>query len=325
MRRNVYGLTLCAMLFALCGSASAQQPAKIPRVGFLSTASLSSLSPRLEAFRPGLKELGYVEGKNITIEYRSAEGNVNRLPELAAGLARLKVDCFVTAGSSPTRAAMQATSAIPIIATTLGDPVAAGIVASLARPGGNITGLTSNSSELAGKRLELLKETIPRLSRVAIFRDRRSLPPDLKETEAAARLLKVQLMSLEMHSLEELENSFRSIAKSRADAFINGGSGFFTTHQKRIIELAAKHRLPAMYNEQEYVLAGGLMTYATSIPDLYRRAATYVDKILKGTKPADLPVEQPMKFELMINLKTAKQIGLTIPPNVLARADRVIR
>lgn len=274
MKKKIATFVVGALLLALSLPAEAQQAGQIPRIGFLSTASLSSLSSRLDAFRQGLRDLGYIEGKNIIIEYRSAEGNVNRLPELAADLTRLKVDCIVTAGASPTRAAMQATSAIPIIATTLGDPVAAGIVASLARPGGNITGLSSLSSDLAGKRLELLKETIPRLSRVAIFGDGRSLPADVKEIETVARLLKVQLISLKMQSLDELENGFRSIAKSRADAFINGGSGFFTTHQKRIIELAARHRLPAMYNEQEYVLAGGLMTYATSIPDLYRRAAT---------------------------------------------------
>ena len=315
-----------ALLFALCSSVEAQQSAKVPRIVFLSTASLSSLSPWLEAFRQGLRELGYVEGRNIAIEYRSAEGNVDRLPELAAELARLKVDCIITAGPTPTRAAKQATSTIPIIMTTYGgDPVADGTVASLARPGGNITGLTNVSTDLAGKRLELLKEVIPKLSRVATFSDARSPPPGLKETEGAARLLKAQLISLEVRSLDDVENAFRSIAKSRADAFILGGSGFFNTHQKRIVELAAKHRLPGMYIEQEFVLAGGLMTYATSIPDLYHRAATYVDKILKGAKPADLPVEQPTKFELVINLRAAKQIGLTIPQSVLYRADKVIK
>ena len=315
-----------ALLFALCLSAEAQQSAKVPRIVFLSTASLSSLSPRLEAFRQGLRELGYIEGRNIAIEYRSAEGNVDRLPELAAELARLKVDCIITAGPTPTRAAKQATSTIPIIMTTYGgDPVADGTVASLARPGGNITGLTNVSTDLAGKRLELLKEAIPKLSRVAFFSDARSSSIDLKETEATARLLKIQLISLEIRSLEELENAFPSIAKRRADAFITDRGGFFNTHQTRIIELAAKHRLPGMYTEQEFVVAGGLMTYATSIPDLYRRAATYVDKILKGRKPGDLPVEQPTKFELVINLKTAKQIGLTIPQSVLYRADKVIK
>jgi ABC-type uncharacterized transport system substrate-binding protein len=326
MRREAIGLSLSVLLFALCTSAEAQQPAgTAPRIGFLSTAALSSVAPRLDAFREGLRELGYVEGKNIVIEYRSAEGNINRLPELATELVRLKVDCIVTAGENPTHAAKQATSTIPIIMTTVGDPVGLGFVASLARPGGNITGLSTYSTDLAGKRLELLKETIPKLSRVAIFSDPRSLAADLKETEAAARLLKVQLISLEVRSLDELENAFRSSAKSRADAVVIMPSGFFNTNRTRLVELAAKYRLPGMYLEQEFVLAGGLMTYATSIPDLYRRSATYIDKILKGAKPADLPVEQPKKFEFVINLKTAKQIGLTIPPNVLARADRVIR
>ena len=325
MIRRIVDCLLNTALLPTVLPAEAQQPAKVPRIGFLSTASLSSLSPRLEAFRQGLRELGYIEGRNIAIEYRSAEGNVDRLPELAAELARLKVDCIVTAGENPTRAAKQATSSIPIITTTIGDPVGDGFVASLARPGGNITGMTSYSTDLVGKRLELLKEVIPKLSRVATFSDARSPPPGLKETEGAARLLKVQLISLEVRSLDDVENAFRSIAKSRADAFILGGSGFFNTHQKRIVELAAKHRLPGMYIEQEFVLAGGLMTYATSIPDLYHRAATYVDKILKGAKPADLPVEQPTKFELVINLRAAKQIGLTIPQSVLYRADKVIK
>jgi putative tryptophan/tyrosine transport system substrate-binding protein len=325
MRRKFFELTLSTMLLTLSTSVQAQQPAgTAARIGSLSTAALSSLSPRLDAFRQGLRELGYVEGKNIVIEYRSAEGNINRLPELATELVRLKVDCIVTAGENPTRAAKQATSTIPIIMTTVGDPVGLGFVVSLARPGGNITGLSTYSADLAGKRLELLKETIPKLSRVAIFRLRGS-ETEVKETEGAARLQKVQLISLEVQSLDELENAFRSSAKSRADGFIMMPSGFFNTNQRRLVELAAKHRLPGMYLEQEFVHAGGLMTYATSIPDLYRRSATYVDKILRGSKPADLPIEQPKKFELVINLKTAKQIGLTIPPNVLARADKVIR
>jgi putative ABC transport system substrate-binding protein len=316
---------LLAIFFLATTSVKAHPQEKVYRIGFLSTASLSSLSSRLDAFRQGLRELGYVEEKNIAIEYRSAEGSVNRLPERAAELVRLKVDCIVTAGENPTGAAKEATGTIPIITTTVGDPVGLGFVASLARPGGNITGLTTYSTDLAGKRLELLKETIPKLSRVAVFDDTRSLVQTVKETAAAARLLKVQLISLEIRSLDDLENAFPSIAKSRAEAFIMGASGFFNTHQTRIVELAAKHRLPAMYIEEEFVLGGGLMSYATSIPELYRRAATYVDKILKGAKPADLPVEQPKKFEFIINLKAAKQIGLTIPPNVLARADKVIR
>jgi len=326
MRREAIGLALSVLLFALCTSAEAQPHGRTaPRIGFLSTAALSSLSPRLDAFQQGLRELGFIEGKNIAIEYRSAEGKPDRLPELAAELVRLKVDCIVTAGETPTHAAKQATSTIPIIMTTVGDPVGLGFVASLARPGGNITGLSTYSTDLAGKRLELLKETIPKLSRVVIVSDPRSLAAEVKETEAAARLLKVQLIVLEVQNLDDLENAFRSIVKSRVDAIVIGTGGFFNTNQTRLVELAAKHRLPGMYLEQEFVLAGGLMTYATSIPDLYRRSATFVDKILKGAKPADLPVEQPKKFEFLINLKTAKEIGLTIPPNVLARADRVIK
>jgi ABC-type uncharacterized transport system substrate-binding protein len=325
MRKNVFGLTLCAMLFALCVPAHAQQQEKVPRVGFISTASLSSLASRLEAFRQGLRELGYVEGRNVTVEYRSAEGNVDRLSELAADLVRLKVNCIVTAGSSPTRAAKQATGTIPIIMTNSTDPVSEGFIASLARPGGNITGLTNLSADLAGKRLELLKEAIPKLSRVAFFLDARSPTMDLKETEAAARLLKVQLNSLAVRNFDELENGFRSMVKAHADAFIAGSGGFFFTHQKRLVELAVKYRLPGMYSQEEFVLAGGFMTYATNISDLYRRAAVYVDKILKSARPADLPVEQPTKFDFIINLKAAKQIGLTVPPNVLARADRVIK
>ena len=322
-------IIICLVVTVFLGtvfSAEAQEPAgKDPRIGFLSTAAHSSLSSRLEAFHQGLHELGFIEGKSIAIEYRSAEGKPDRLPELAAELVRLKVDCIVTAGETPTHAAKQATSTIPIIMTTVGDPVGLGFVASLARPGGNITGLSTYSTDLAGKRLELLKETIPKLSRVAIVSDPRSLAAEVKETEAAARLLKVQLIFLEVQNLDDLENAFRSIARSRVDAIVIGTGGFFNTNQRRLVELAAKHRLPGMYIEQEFVLTGGLMTYATSIPALYRRAATYVDKILKGAKPADLPVEQPTKFEFVINLKAAKQIGLTLPPNVLARADRVIR
>jgi putative ABC transport system substrate-binding protein len=325
--RKWQGLSIIVFVLLVAAPvARAQQPAgTAPRIGFLSTAALSSLSPRLEAFRQGLRELGYIDGKNIVIEYRSAEGNINRLPELATELVRLKVYCIVTAGENPTHAAKQATSTIPIIMTTVGDPVGFRFVATLARPGGNITGLSTYSADLAGKRLELLKETIPKLSRVAIVSDPQSLPLELKATEAAARLLELQFTSLAVRGLNELEKAFQSSANSRADAVIITASGFFNTNRTTLVELAAKYRLPGMYWEQEFVLAGGLMTYATSITDLYRRSATYVDKILKGAKPAELPVEQPTKFELVINLKAAKQIGLTIPPGVLARADKVIK
>ena len=317
---------LVPAVFLPTGS-GAQQPGKMARIGFLSTASLPALSPRLDALRQGLRELGYVEEKNLAIEYRSAQGKIALLPKLAAELVDLKVDCIFAAGGNPTRAAKQATNTIPIVMGNPGDPVRAGLIVSLARPGGNVTGLSSISTDLAGKRLELLKETVPSATRVALMWTSADSGQVLsfREVEAAARLLKMQLISLEVRSFVELESGFRSATKSRAEAFMTGGSGLFGTHRTRIIELATKHRLPAMYTEQEYVLLGGLMTYATSIPDLYRRAASYVDKILKGAKPADLPVEQPTKFEFLINLNAAKQIGLTIPPNVLARADRVIR
>jgi ABC-type uncharacterized transport system substrate-binding protein len=323
---KLLGLSVIAFVLMVAGAAAqAQHPTKIPQIGFLSTAALSSLSPRLDAFQRGLRELGYIEGKNISIEYRSAEGKVDRLADLAAELVRSNVACIVTAGENPTRAAKQATNTIPIITTTVGDPVRDGFVTSLSRPGGNVTGLSTYATDLSGKRLELLKETVPKLSRVAFFNDSRSTEGSLKEIEAAARLLKIQLIPLEVRTLGDLENAFQTSVKSHAGAFSQGASGFFNTNQTRLVELAIKHRLPGMYLEQEFVQAGGLMTYATSIPDLYRRAAIYVDKILKGAKAAELPVEQPTKFELVINLKTAKQIGLTIPPNVLARADRIIK
>jgi putative ABC transport system substrate-binding protein len=231
----------------------------------------------------------------------------------------------VTAGENPTRAAKKATGTIPIITTTAGDPVGLGFATSLARPGGNITGLSTFSAELAGKRLELLKEAIGKLSRVAFISDPRSIAVEMKDAKTAAQVLKIDVIPLTVDTLEGLENAFRSSAKNRTGAFMMGASGFFNTNQKRLIELAAKHRLPGMYLEQEFVLAGGLMTYATSIPDLYRRAATYVDKIVKGIKPGEIPVEQPMKFDFVINLKTAKQIGLEIPQWTLMKADRVIK
>jgi len=319
---------LCALLFALCSSAEAQQTGKVYRLGLLSAGPLrdTTYTSRHDALRQGLRQLGYVEGKNVIIEERFAEGKLDRQPVLAAELVSSNVDVIVVGGATGVRAARQATSMIPIVMAFISDdPVQAGFVASLARPGGNITGLTSISTELSGKRLELLKEAIPKISRVAYLRDPTNPATAPAETEAAARGLKVELKLVEAQSPDEFENAFRSAAKSRADAIIIQSGGFFTTHQTRIINLAAKNRLPAMYTEQDYVLAGGLMAYATSLRDLYRRAATYVDKILKGAKPADLPVEQPTKFEFIINLKTAKQIGLTIPPNVLARADKLIK
>jgi ABC-type uncharacterized transport system substrate-binding protein len=319
-----------ALVLSVVGAplaAEAQQQKTAPRIGILSVATQSfpPMTVRLDAFRQGLREFGYVEGDSVAFEYRSAEGNPDRLAGLAAELVRLKVDCIVTAGDSPSRATKQATNTIPVVMVNASSPIQAGLVASLARPGGNVTGLASVSVELAGKRLGLLKEVVPKLSRIAMFWDPRSSDGSLAETEGAARLLGAQLISLGVRSLGELEGAFRSASKDRTNAINIGYGGFLVTHQARIIELAAKYRLPAMYPEQEFVRAGGLMAYSTNVIELYRRAAGYVDKILKGAKPGDLPVEQPTKYELVINLKTAKALGLTIPQSVLVRADEVIR
>jgi putative ABC transport system substrate-binding protein len=327
MKRKIIVLTLCALLFAVCSFADAQQPTKIPRIGYLTNASLSAIAARTEAFRQGLRELGYVEGKNIVIEYRSAEGKPDRLPTLAAELGRLKVDVIVTTGASVTRAAKKATITIPIVMTNDNDPVGQGFVASLARLGGNITGLSTLSPELSGKRLELLKEIVARLSRVAVL-GTSNTPGNaqaLKETELAARAFKVQLQYLDVLDPKDIEAAFRAAGKGRADAVLSLGSAVLNSQRTQVVEFAVKSRLPAMYNFPEFVEAGGLMSYGVSRNDLSRRGATYVDKILKGAKPADLPVEQPTKFDFIINLNAAKQISLTIPPNMLARADKVIK
>jgi putative ABC transport system substrate-binding protein len=327
MRKNVMRFTLCAMLFALCLPATAQQPPKVPRIGFLGAASPSANTPRTDAFRQGLRELGYVEGKDIAIEYRAAEGKLDRLPALAAELVRLKVDVIVTSGPSVTRAVKEATTTIPIVMGFDTDPVGNGFVASLARPGGNITGLSVVSPELSGKQLELLKEIVPKLSRVAVLGT--STNPGnsqaLKETELAAGAYKVKLQNLDVLGPKDIETAFRDASKGRAGAVLVLASPIIESYRTQIADLAAKNRLPAIYYAPEFVEAGGLMSYGTSFADLFRRAAIYVDKILKGRTPADLPVEQPKKFEFIINLKAAKQIDLTIPPNVLARADKVIR
>jgi putative ABC transport system substrate-binding protein len=274
-----------------------------------------------------LRALGYTEGKNLAIEWRSAEGKFERLPGLAAELVRLKVELIVTAGPTVTRAAKEATSTIPIVMAQDTDPVGSGFVASLARPGGNITGLATLSPEMSGKLLELLKEIIPRLSRIAIIGN--STNPgnvqELKETELAAGAFGIQIHYLDVRAPEDIESSFRAVTKGRADALLVLGNPILNAHRAQVIALVVKSRLPSTYNRPEFVEAGGLMTYGVSYNDLLRRAATFVDKILKGAKPADLPVEQPIKFELVINLRAAKQIGLTIPPNVLMRADKVIR
>jgi putative tryptophan/tyrosine transport system substrate-binding protein len=328
MKRTAASSVLVAvMLLAVAVIAAAQQPTKIPRIGFLMSTSPSAGSDRIEAFRQGLRELGYVEGKNIVIEWRHAEGKLDRLSELAAELVRLKVEMIVTAGPVPTRAAKAATSTIPIVMTQDPDPVGNGFVASLARPGGNITGLSTLAPEISGKQVELLKEIVPRLSRVAVF-GTSTIPgyaQRLRETELAAGAFGVQLQYLDILGPKDIESAFRAASKGRADAVLALGSPVFILQRIQIADLAVKSRLPAIYDRREFVEDGGLISYATSFTDLSHRAATYVDKILKGAKPGDLPVQQPTKFELVINLKTAKQIGLTIPPSVLARADRVIK
>jgi putative ABC transport system substrate-binding protein len=313
--------------FAMCGAAAtAQQPTKIPRIGFLITSSAAVIAPRMDAFQQGLRDLGYVEGKNIVIERRHAEGKLDRLPALAAELVRLNVDAIVTSGPTATGPAKGATSTIPIVMTFDDDPVGSGFVASLARPGGNVTGLSTLAPEISGKQLELLKEIVPRLGRVAVIGTsiRQGTEQALKEIEiAAAFAMKVQYLNIQVP--QDIETAFRAAAKERADALLVLQSPVFNAQRAQIADLALKSRLPATYPRREFVEDGGLMSYGVSISDLDRRAATYVDKILKGAKPTDLPVEQPLKFEFVINLKAAKQIGLTIPPNVLARADKVIR
>jgi len=328
MSKKVVGLAIWAVLLALSFPAGAQQAKKIPRIGFLASVSASSDADRIEAFRQGLRELGYVEGQNVTIEYRWADGKFEQLPDLAAELVRLRVDVIVAVVTQASLAAKKATGTIPIVMVGVSDPVGSGLVASLARPGTNITGTSSMTAEIVGKLLELLKETVPKISRVAaLWNPANSVfqALQLRETEAAARALGVQLRILEARGPDEIDRAFAAMVKERTKALLILGDPVFTSHRKRIADLAAKYRVPAVSGTREYVEAGGLMAYGPSFPDMHRRAATYVDKILKGTKPADLPVEQPKKFEFIINLKAAKQIRLTIPPNVLARADTVIR
>ena len=325
--RCALALALCTLLLAPCSSAEAQQPATNPRIGLLNTNEPAAFAARTEGFRQGLRELGYVEGKNIKIEYRYAEGKLDRLSGLAAELVRLKVDVIVTAVSSSTRSAKEATNTIPIVMAQDNDPVGNAFVVSLARPGGNITGLSTLSPEIGGKQLELLKGVVPRMVRAAVI-GTSTLPGHaqrLKETELAAAALGVELQYLDVLSPEDIDTAFREASKKRADAVVVLGGLVLISHRAQVANLAAKKRLPAIYNVPEFVDAGGLMTYGASYIDLYRRAATYVDKILKGAKPADLPVEQPTKFDFIVNLQAAKQISLTIPQKVLARADRVIR
>ena len=327
MSGKIVSWLLATALLTTAPPIAAQQPTKVPRIGFLGASSASVLAARIEAFRQGLRELGYVEGKNIVIEWRSAEGKLDRLPALAAELVRLKVDVIVTTGPAPTRPAKEATSTIPIVMAFDNDPVGNGFVASLARPGGNITGLSTHAPEISGKQLEVLKEIVPRLSRVAVLGS--STTPgnaqSLKETELAAGAFGVKVQYLDVRDPKDIDTAFRATGKGRADAILVLTSPVFNPYRTEIADLAVKNRLPAIYSTPEFVEDGGLMTYGVSLTDLYRRAATYVDKILKCAKPVDLPVEQPTKFEFIINLKAAKQIGVTIPPNVLARADKVIR
>lgn len=327
MRKIVFHLALCAILFALCSSAGAQQPKKVPRIGYLGAAPSSANLARVQAFRQGLRELGYVEGKNIVIEYRYADGKRDRLPSLASELVRLKVDVIVSGGSSVTGPAKEATVTIPIVMTNDPDPVGNGFVASLARPGGNITGLSTLAPELAGKRLEILKETVPRLARVAVIGNltESGNAQALREVDLAAGSLGVKLQYVNVQDSKDIETSFRAASNGRADGVLMLASTILLALRTEVTDLAVKGRLPAIYLRSEFVEDGGLMSYATSLTDLSRRAATYVDKILKGAKPAELPVEQPTKFEFIINLKAAKQIGLTIPQKVLVKADKVIR
>jgi ABC-type uncharacterized transport system substrate-binding protein len=326
MSNKIFHLALGTLLLALGVAAEAQQPKKVPRIGFL-LGSSPGPDARVGAFRQALRDLGYVEGKNIVIEWRFAEGKEDRPSKLAAELVHLNVEVIVTDGTDMTRAAKNATMTIPIVMASDGNPIENGFVASLARPGGNITGLTNLLSELSGKRLEVLKEAIPGIVRVAIIWNpgNSSSATGFKETQVAAKALAIQLQSLEVRGPDDFEGAFQAASKRQARAISVLSDALMFTHRGPLLELATKHRLPTMHTQSLWVEAGGLMSYGTHFPDLYRRAATYVDKILKGTKPVDLPVEQPMKFEFVINLKTAKQLGLTIPQWTLMKADKVIK
>jgi putative tryptophan/tyrosine transport system substrate-binding protein len=326
MNKRITRVALCTMLLALSSPVEAQQPAKIPKIGYLGARPAAS-NTALEQFLREFRKLGYVEGKNIAIEPRYGEDKLDRLPALADELVRLRVDVLLTPSTPVALAAKSATTAIPIVFLNVSDPVAVGLIDSLARPGGNITGITNIVSVLAGKRLELLKESIPKLSRVAVLwnpQDPGSIQ-QWKESHFAARELGLQLHSMEVSSADKYEGAFKEAIKARSAALAVMHSGLAVSNQKQIADLATKNRLPGIYARADYVDSGGLMSYGADEAEPYRRAALMVDKILKGTKPADIPVEQPKKFDFVINLKTAKQIGLTIPPNVLARADKVIR
>ena len=315
------------MFFAFCVPVKAQQPAKQPMIGYLVGNSLSSQVGRTEAFRQGLRELGYVEGKNIAIDWQSADGKFDRLPALATELVRRKVDIIVTTGPGPTRAAKNATCTIPIVMTNDSDPVGTGVVASLARPGGNITGLSTLAPELSGKRLEILREVAPKLSRVGVLASSTGAGYAQSKSEAdlAAKALGAKLQYLDVKSSRDIDAAFRDAIKGHVNAVLMLQGGILFSVRAQILDFAEKNRLPVIYHEIRWVESGGLMYYGVNLFDLDRRAAMYVDKILRGTKPADLPVEQPTRFEFVINLKAAKQIGLTISPDVLARATRIIK
>ncbi len=322
------GIVAIGVTFVMCGAvAQAQQRGKVPRIGFLGNSTAALEENLVGPFRDGLRDLGYVEGQNILIEYRWAEGKYERFPTLIAELIASKVDVVVTAGTPATQAYQKARTSIPLVMVAVGDPVGTGIVASLNRPGGNITGLTSISPELEGKRIELLREVIPKLSHIAVLWNPKNAfhAIENKEVETAAAALRMKVLYLGIEAQEQIGNAFAQILKERPGALLVLADRVFLHNRTLIMDFAAKHRLPGVYAYLELVEAGGLMSYGPSYADMHRRAATYVDKILKGAKSADLPVERPMKFELVVNLKAAQQIGLTIPPNVLARADRVIR
>jgi putative ABC transport system substrate-binding protein len=327
--KSVIHLAVDVMLLALSFPAEAQQTGKMPLIGYVSgSGDPETAGPQVVGFRQGLRDLGYIEGKNILVEYRYAQAGLDRVPGLVAELVQLKVDVLVATFTTAIRSAKQATKTIPIVMVSAADPVAAGFVDSLARPGGNITGVVRFTRELSGKRLELLKVAVPRISRVGVLWDSGAPGPAIasKEYETAARNLKLEFQSLEVRGPEpDLEGAFQAAAKGRANALIVVRNSTVDLHAKRIVDFTIKNRLPSVWEGSEFAEAGGLMSYSSDDPANYRRVATYVDKILKGAKPAELPVEQPTQFELVINLKTAKQIGLTIPQSVLYRADKVIK
>jgi len=327
MSEKIVSLALCAVVLGLCFPTDAQPSEKLARIGLLSATSASNLKVRLQAFREGLRELGYVEGKNIVIEYRYANRRFDRLPGQAAELVRLKMDAIVTGGPAPTRAAVQATSTIPIVMAQENDPVGSGFVESLSRPGGNVTGLSTLSAEISGKRLQLLKESVPNLARVALVGN--STEPgnaqSLEEMQIAGSTFGIQIQYFELQDSKDIEPVFTSIKHQDAGALIlfrnpiNAGA-----NRKRIIDLVARTQIPGMFPNGNWINAGGLMYYGPNLPHIWRRAASYVDKILKGRKPAALPVEQPMRFDFVVNLKTAKALGITMPPEIMVRATRMI-